>query len=340
MIKEITFLTSASKERSKLRRLAKRMLGYSDRPVGSGLEIGVGRSGPEVVLMTLLDGLQKSNISTIVDPCPGDRYKDIVHVAWGIDSLQWAILEKKQRRIGTLIVSPTVVSHPLEATGLVLSPEIDCILLASSWVESMFLSSCPSLEARTAVWPCGVDTNYWSPIATGKDESLIDVLVYDKTNAPIFRDVPSSEKVSEIDVLRQMDLLSSAGHSLRRIRYGEFQRDEYRALLRRSKLMVYLSYQETQGIAISEAWACNVPTLVWDRQRWGYLGYVYDMASTAPYLSPRCGERFDSIESMAFEVQKAMGNLTNYSPRKVMLEQFSIESSTKAYLEILRKLLG
>ena len=53
-------------------------------------------------------------------------------------------------------------------------------------------------------------------------------------------------------------------------------------------MAVFMSRSESQGLALAEAWAMDVPTLVWQSPP-GEPGSVFSLSDPAPYLTSDTG---------------------------------------------------
>jgi hypothetical protein len=129
-----------------------------------------------------------------------------------------------------------------------------------------------------------------------------------------------------------------------RSRAGEhriFTQAEYRDVLDRSVIAVFLSTFETQGIALAEAWSMNVPTVVWDPQgdaEW--LGRRLRSASSAPYLTPATGVAFGDIGVLKPALDRALRSLDSFQPRGWVLENMTDAVCSKRLYELIKKEAG
>jgi hypothetical protein len=288
-------------------------------------------NGPDVLTQTLLAGLATSGREFTVDPPRLDRDVDVAHVIAGVDTLQWAIHERRLGSFGSLVAGPTVVGAPFEADEVITDPAIDLVLCASRWVMEMYLACAPCLAGRIAAWSVGVDAAHWRPTAPPV-ERPIDVLVYDKRVARVFDARRRAEGDGAPPLRDCVDRLQRLGLRVASLSYGDHTRDEYRHALQASRAMLYLSYQETQGIALFEAWSTDVATLVWDAGVGEYLGRTFP-ASSAPYLSPQTGASRATIDEVLSAAPGFVKDVLAacYSPRRWVLEHGTVESSIERY---------
>ena len=118
------------------------------------------------------------------------------------------------------------------------------------------------------------------------------------------------------------------GWDIREIHYGRYRLEQFRHELRNCGLAVFLSDCESQGIALAEAWSCNVPTLVWTSDK------HYPLQHVAPYLSGATGQMFEGQDDL--RTLLAGSWMTDYlRPRKWVLENMSLERSAEILLDCL-----
>lgn len=235
--------------------------------------------GHIAVTRSLVCGLRELGTHFNYNPVSLSDVGDVVVVLSDVDAVRQAIELKRQGKIKKLLVGPNVVEMPTEHGNLLASPEIDTCLVPSDMTVAIYAHLAPALVGRIIPWYAGVDTTFWSPL--NRVPTSKRVAVYWK-NAP---------KTFCVQVER---LLIAHGYEPVRIVYGRYNKKEFRRQLRESIFAVFLSITETQGIALAEAWATDVPTLVWDPQIEHY--YIRGLQTTAaPYLSKEAGDRWKEL---------------------------------------------
>lgn len=283
--------------------------------------------GPLVVRQNLLTGLSQIGRPFRFNP-PTFAVSPYVGVLSNIHALQWAIQAKRCGRIQRLVAGPNLVVTPLEADGVLCAPEIDVVVTPCRWVSEWYVSLAPQLKGKVMEWPVGVDTDFWCPDTTIHSDKPRQWLIYDKTSKGGKAELKAVQ--SELD--RREELYEA-------IVYGQYTREHYRSILRRSKAVIVLSPSESQGIAQLEAWACDVPVLVWDRHRIEWKDLVFDgpSASSSPYLSPECGMRFSNQQDLANILDQFIQNLDHFSPREYVLRHFTLSKAALSYVNIFRR---
>jgi len=274
-----------------------------------------------MVNTSLCTGLSQLGVSFIASAAIGAG-ADRVGVLSGISLLRRAVAAKRSGRIRCLVAGPNLMVTPLEAGGILLSPEIDRVVTPSRWVSDFYLQLAPQLAGKVVEWPAGVDTDYWQPDPARPRKLRQGWLVYDKCES-----AHSEPRQQVLSMLTQLQQRFSV------VRYGQYRRSEYRTLLRTVRGVIVLSPSESQGIAQFEAWACDTPTLVWDRHRWEYRGMVFEgpHVSSSPFLSPACGLRFSGAADCAARFEEFAESLDHFSPRDHMLAHFTLPAAASAY---------
>src|SRR4029077_1716509 len=112
-----------------------------------------------------------------------------------------------------------------------------------------------------------------------------------------------------------------------------------RRLLQRSRALVFLCEHETQGIAYQEALASNVPVLAWDNGYWldPLLCRGSDKmipASSVPFFSAECGERFTELMGFEAALSRFLERLPSMQPRRYVIENLSMERSAEIYAKV------
>ena len=85
------------------------------------------------------------------------------------------------------------------------------------------------------------------------------------------------------------------------ISYGNYSEEQMRDLSRQSKFCFMLNGTESQGIAVQEIMNHNTPMFVWDVTDWNDKGPEWSVPATSvPYWSDQCGEKFIDVNDMSF----------------------------------------
>lgn len=227
--------------------------------------------------------------------CPSALYPWVL-VLSSVPALKQAIRLREKGQIEKLWAGPNLVVLPTDESAILAHPMIDRVVVPSRWVARQYVSLLPALDGRIVVWPAGVDLQKdWSTTTQPRHQSInhhLHVLHYNKLSLNQWHSVwhPVYRRTSEW--LTENNCVQSE------VRYGSHTQAQYRRLLRQADLMLYWSDAgESQGLALLEAWAMDIPTFVAGNTRVLIRG-VSTEVSTAPYLSADCGSFFHSLEEL------------------------------------------
>lgn len=262
--------------------------------------------GPSAVLGSIRRGASRLGLPLVVDPKSEDEVHDWSLVVSGATPLRRAIALKESGRISRLLAGPNIFVRADDDGGVLAHDAVDRVIVPSEWVRAAYVSQCPDLVDRVAIWPAGVDTQFFTP----KLGERARVLVYQK-NGPI-------HLLEEV-----LALLRAKGMPSHVIRYGQYSQPEYREALAESSIAIFLSQSESQGIALAESWAMDVPTYCWDPQTLSYGGWTYDPVTSCPYLTEHTGERWKTLDEL--EVLIARKTLGSHAPRDWVLSEMTDE---------------
>ena len=267
--------------------------------------------GHPAVTRSLVEGLEKLQYKFNYNPRFVKNVSKNVIVLSGVETLKQAIEFKKLGIIQKLYAGPNIVVHASDNNSILASPEIDIVVTPCKWVIDVYLEDCPELEKRIISWPAGVNTKYWS--SKTDFNSSKQVLIYEKQNKG---NVGPIEPYAEV--------LRDFGLEVKVIKYGTFTHDEYLKSLSESILMVGFVTDESQGLAWSEAWSCNIPTFIWENTSNVYKGRRYS-CSTAPYLSDETGLFFSNVEEFRHYISNFLDCRYYFKPRQWVLSNMSDE---------------
>lgn len=210
--------------------------------------LGLPKYEPQAVLRSLIRGFDILGVDYQLNP-KSKNISDIVCVISRVDSLKWAIKEKKRGKIKKIIDGPNIVITPEDAGGILLNETIDLIIVPSQWVKDFYASFQKGFDKKIRVWPAGVE------ICSESKERRNGCLIYKKNvDKNLFKFIVKYLKSQNIDY--------------KVIRYGRYKKERYFEMLKKIKFMIFFSESESQGLALQEAWIRNTPSLVWDRGYW------------------------------------------------------------------------
>jgi len=190
----------------------------------------------------------------------------------------------------------------------------------SKWVEKMWLSM-TDFKIPIVQFPFTVDLEKFTPNLS--KQITIDCVFYVKQ--------------------RQNNLISTAEniiqkHSLsyQKFVYGSYQENNYLQTLKSCKFMITLDRHESQGFALEEAMACNIPLLVidattmYDESNGNNSVYSYlqprDLSATSvPYWSDDCGIRITEVSELDSALTEMEKRYLEFQPRKYIEATLSPE---------------
>lgn len=277
-------------------------------------------------LSGLKSGLDKMSIQYEYQPESGVAEGDDVLVISDHLMLREMINLKRDGLKFTLVVGPILeiedthregVEHLLNTPGMpnpfsimnrldsVLSDmEVDGVLTAGDWAKHAWKFVAPSIGDKIYIWHAGIDTKYWNGIATPKNKR---VLLYAKTNPGIVRQAE--------EVLKQL------GMDVHILKYGHYTKEMFREQLSLCDFSVFVAEKETDGIALAEAWAMDVPTLCWDSFSTKMAELVLVPASSCPYLTKDTGARWRNVDDLRNIIY--LYDRKYFSPRAWVLNNMS-----------------
>lgn len=208
-------------------------------------------------------------------------------------------------------------------------------LQACEWAAAYYR---PLFGDRVRIWPVGIDTEACAPASSQAKD--IDFLVYNKLRWP--------QELPEPDIReRCLAELQRRGFTTLEIGYGRYPKgreNSYHSLLARSRAMLFLCENETQGIAYNEALSAGVPLLAWNPHRWldpnrHAHGLSDCPASSVPYWDERCGEQFSRAGEFpqALDVFWQRVQAGRYRPRDYVLENLTLEHCARQYVALLEE---
>jgi hypothetical protein len=222
------------------------------------------------------------------------------------------------------ILGPSLYDQPGQAPRLFDDARFHSYVCLADWMHDLFETVYPG---RCVKWFAGIDPVAW-PDLSAAPKSL-DFLVYDKVRW----DHEDYQACLIEPILQELD---ERGLTYELIRYKRHDHETFRKLLAASRGLLFLCENETQGIAYQEAMASNVPVLAWDRGYWADPQWRDHLeapppASSVPFFSETCGERFTSAEDFGERLDLFLQRRDGYRPRDYVTSQLSFARSAELY---------
>lgn len=268
-------------------------------------------SGPEKVVKNTIEALKQESIDFSVNE---DKYSYNFLLQY-----QHEVAYKKHEHLehNTCIIGPQF--WPFDSYGkfLIENPQFYKKLIAPSyWVEDKLVNKLCVSPDKVSIWA--------APIKAPDiiDNISIDCLIYHKSR-------------SNEDLEKVKTFLDSKKITYTQLSYGGYSQDEFKNKLATVKFCVIIDSTESQGIAIQEIMAIGKPLLVWDVKKWDYMGKEYAVsASSVPYWSDDCGEKFYDIDELEFTFSKFYDKISEYDPKKLINSELSYKASVEKLLKI------
>lgn len=205
-------------------------------------------SGHAGVTGSLARGLRELQVDYRLNPMripPGSS----LGILAGTQALQWAVNNPQISGSSRLVVGPNVNVLASEDPANYLNDRVGRILVPSDWVRDLWAADMPEISGKSLAWACGVDFDYWHPRSQIARNGV--PLIYPKIAWPGLH----------FDVARTLSL---SGIPFRSVTYGSYFSQRFRPLLQESSCVTCLADSESQGLAMLEWWAMDVPTFVFD----------------------------------------------------------------------------
>jgi glycosyltransferase involved in cell wall biosynthesis len=285
-------------------------------------------SGPKKVVENLIKGLEKLHYPYVINKRLDSCKRLWIHD--DTDALREAVFLPADIKV---VVGPNLGRYILPRH---IPDEIDLsrmvYLLPSKWTKEFWLDfgfkRCP-----IEVWPVGIDIDEFNFLPKEKKY----VLLYLKQRS--------------LDELRIVEEVLKRKNIIYRIlRYPEYKERDYKEMLSETRYAVWLGRQESQGIALQEALAANVPVLVCDVSYVGHwvaskreMGIFnkeeneYRNTTSAPYFDNSCGIKIKDLNCLSEAVDYMERNWQGFSPRDYILKNFNLEKQARELLTIYEK---
>lgn len=177
---------------------------------------------------------------------------------------------------------------------------------------------------RIRALPFGVDVDQFCPSDHVRNPKKLNALLYIKHRHPSIISAARQRCAQMKDV------------TFTEFVYGSYNEREYLTFLQTADFGIWVGSHESQGFALEEALACNVPLFVWDvttakmefsgnRRLWNPPRDTPCLATTVPYWSDLCGEVFYEEKEWDAKFAIFLQHLDNYRPREYILSHLTPE---------------
>ncbi len=288
-------------------------------PLPEALKMYGGHYG---VARSLIHGLQElGTIDFNYNPNSLSKLADTVIVlGGGLSPIKQGIKLKKTGRIKKLVVGPNVAVWPFEELG---APEIDLLITPSSWPGQFWADVDENISLKKLrAWPAGVDVKYWVPDSEIQPNKTGKKLLFYKKR-PIKSQYEACWKIAKNNGFEVIELVP-----------GNYSFEDYKELLNQVDFLVHFVEQESQGLSTLEAWAMNVPTIVWNPGYWHYRMRNFK-SSSAPYMTNKTGTFFKDESEFEQLIQENYLQKELYQPRNWVLKNMTDSICAQKLLDII-----
>jgi hypothetical protein len=197
----------------------------------------------------------------------------------------------------------------------------------SEWAAQTWQNKGAEQFLPIKTFPFPVDTNKFN--SNQPSEKRENIMVYHKS-----RDPQELEKLKTF--LGEQKITNYRIFDYKQ-RYNEA---DYLAYLQTCQYGIILDAHESQGFALEEALACDVPLLVWNAQSMNqeYGNQNPDIPCTSiPYWDNRCGEVFHQAAELPLAFQHFQAKLESghYTPRQYIMDNLSTEKCAERFMELI-----
>ena len=198
-------------------------------------------------------------------------------------------------------------------------------IMPSQWPIDFWIGH--NVRNKMVPLPFGVDTTRFNQIKS--IEHRDKVFIYHKRRRP-------EELNAVVSLLHKYNIQYELFDYVRR-----YDENYYLNYLHQSRFGIWVDAHESQGFALQEALACNVPLLVWNitsmKQEYGST-YDNVRATTIPYWDSRCGEVFFSADDLESTFKIFLSKLDQYKPRDFIIENLSFEKCEDKLIEVIHQI--
>ena len=131
---------------------------------------------------------------------------------------------------------------------------------------------------------------------------------------------------SELEKLTKF--LVSKNQEFKIFEYGKYNNQDLIGEAKKSKFGILLNNTETQGFAVQEILACNLPLIVWNSDKNYFDNHVLSGTSVTEW-SQLCGEIFSDFSEFEDTYIKFMQRIEYYKPGQLVKEKLTYEVFSK-----------
>lgn len=277
--------------------------------------------GPNKVIQNTLKGLDRIHQNYVVnDPVLNHRYN------WIHDSVE-GLIDVSIAKIPA-IVGPNLVVLPKDLPHLPTDLNHLLYLQPSHWCVEIWkilgFNRCPLIS-----WPVGIDTDEFNIHRTKKVTG--NVMIYFKRRNPLLLN-------TAISLIKDNCLNPIV------IEYGNYDEVTFKKILKESDFGIWIGISESQGIALQEALASNLPLIICDvntlfesssKKDYRFPKELKSFKPTsAPYFDETCGIKINDINHLNIAIKELIKDRAFFSPREYILKNLSLEKQAQELMSL------
>ena len=261
------------------------------------------------------------DVELLVNPSRRELSGSVAYIPGSWRALRDALPLRRAGIIRKLVAGPLICfEHVDEHDSIIGDDAIDCYIVASEWVREEYAREASERGIsihNMQVCPAGIDHTQWIPADSKADKSSPRrAMVYVKGEGSKMLD-------STLKTLAQEEFEAKV------LKAGSHVPADYKNMLEWCDFAVVLGGSETQGLALTQAWAMNRPTLVYESE-----SVVARRRDAAPYITPQTGMKWHNFEAL----RKGLDELGNCAPRRWVLENQTNKAAFQNFLNIVENL--
>ena len=121
-----------------------------------------------------------------------------------------------------------------------------------------------------------------------------------------------------------ISFLKSQNYEFEIFEYGKYDNNKLKEAAKENCFAIIISSTESQGFAIQELMAVNIPLLVWDKTINNFENYQLS-GTSVPVWDERCGVVVYNLDELKNIFNSFINNLSSYKPINLVLEKLTFE---------------
>lgn len=220
-----------------------------------------------------------------------------------------------------------IISGPhLYAHELPVEPVHHCVFnVLCDWNLQIFQHVRPDNTYICAPFPLNTQTD-WVPTSDPIGERQV-IVVYYKFRTPQFQ---------ETCTRLLQDWATSQNYTVKVFVYGKYDRSTWKqTLMTEARFVVFAIGTESQGFAVQECMALNVPAIILDIHHFyevepmdtNFRSYPHEILNgcgATTWSISACGPHIQNLEELSQALEEIQSNLQTYTPRSFYISHFNL----------------